>query len=106
MYFGLTGMLFFEYFRHKQNYTWKQAWSFLFGTKSSSKLPFIPMSTSSFFILAGISLAYGGFIEIVQENFTPTRSGDWIDFIADGIGIIIALIIFFIVDKTRFKRAA
>lgn len=35
-------------------------------------------------------LAYGGLIEVLQ-SFTPTRVGDWIDLLADGIGIGLGL---------------
>lgn len=36
-------------------------------------------------------LAYGGAIEVAQ-SFVPPRSGDWLDLLADGLGITIGLI--------------
>lgn len=35
-------------------------------------------------------LAYGGLIEVLQ-SFTPTRVGEWVDLLADGIGIALGL---------------
>ena len=36
-------------------------------------------------------LAYGGFIELVQTQI-PSRSGEWADLLADGIGIAAGLL--------------
>jgi VanZ family protein len=36
-------------------------------------------------------LAYGGFIELVQTQL-PTRRGDWTDWLADGVGIVLGLL--------------
>ena len=51
-------------------------------------------NTKGILLWVGIApLLMGGLIEILQENCTNGhRSGDWLDFIADAIGIIIALI--------------
>lgn len=38
-------------------------------------------------ILLGL-LAYGALIEILQ-SFTPNRSADWLDLLADGLGILV-----------------
>lgn len=35
-------------------------------------------------------LAYGGLIEVLQ-SFTPTRVGEWVDLLADAIGIALGL---------------
>src|SRR5674476_148376 len=39
------------------------------------------------FTLLGL-LAYGALIEILQ-SFTPTRSAEWLDLFADGLGILL-----------------
>jgi len=39
------------------------------------------------FTLLGL-LAYGALIEILQ-SFTPTRSAEWLDLLADGLGILL-----------------
>ena len=38
------------------------------------------------FLAIIISFAYGGLTEIMQEFLVPSRTGDWFDFLADGIG--------------------
>jgi VanZ family protein len=37
-------------------------------------------------------LAYGGLIEVLQ-SFTPNRSGEWADLLADGVGIALGLLL-------------
>ncbi len=37
-------------------------------------------------------LAYGGFIELVQ-SFIPGRDGEWLDLLADGVGIALGLLL-------------
>lgn len=41
--------------------------------------------------LVAALLAYGGAIEVAQ-GFLPPRSADWVDLLADGIGIAIGLL--------------
>ncbi len=38
-------------------------------------------------------IALGGIIELMQKYCTTTRSGEWLDFVADSIGVIIGAII-------------
>ena len=42
-------------------------------------------------VLAGL-LAYGVLIEILQ-SFTPTRSAEWLDLLADALGILVGWLI-------------
>ncbi len=42
---------------------------------------------------------YSGLIEIIQEYFSPTRSGDWMDFLFDGIGALTGIVICSILNK-------
>lgn len=42
-------------------------------------------------LLVAALLAYGGFIEIAQ-SFVPSRSADWNDVLADGVGIALGLL--------------
>lgn len=37
-------------------------------------------------------LAYGGLIEVLQ-SFTPNRAAEWVDLLADGIGIGLGLVL-------------
>jgi VanZ family protein len=42
---------------------------------------------------------FSGMIEIIQEKFTTTRSGDWMDFLFDGIGSLIGFLICLLINK-------
>ena len=43
-----------------------------------------------------ISIAYGGLTEIIQEALVPGRTGDWFDFLADGIGTVLGATVFYL----------
>lgn len=103
MYFGLTGMLYVEYFKYSARYTWKQAVSFLINGRSPNGIKPAPIHITPYILLSGISLAYGGLIEIIQENFSAFRTGDWQDFMADAAGVIFAFILFLIIKQIRFN---
>ena len=49
-------------------------------------------------VCTGLCL-YGALIELMQTYFTSTRHGDWLDWLADTIGIIVGLCLFLIVRK-------
>ena len=38
-----------------------------------------------------LPVALGGLLEVCQSKLTTCRNGDWIDFIADGVGVLLAL---------------
>lgn len=38
-----------------------------------------------------VPMAIGGLVEIAQGTLTPNRNGDWIDFLANCIGVLLAL---------------
>ena len=49
-----------------------------------------------------ISIAYGGLTEIMQETITVLhRSGDWRDLIADAIGTVIGVLIFYLFFRRK-----
>ena len=49
-----------------------------------------------------ISIAYGGLTEIMQETITVLhRSGDWRDLLADSIGTIIGVLIFYLFFRRK-----
>jgi VanZ family protein len=48
--------------------------------------------SGSFWRIGGALLAYGGLIEVLQ-SFTPNRVGEWPDLLADGVGIILGLLL-------------
>ena len=36
---------------------------------------------------------YGGLMELCQQYFTPFRTGDWLDWLADCVGVVIGILI-------------
>jgi hypothetical protein len=46
----------------------------------------------------------GGIIEVVQGTCTATRSGEFLDFVADAVGCTLAVGIGLILKKTRYKK--
>lgn len=69
MYAGLSGMLWFEFFRnHRRNQIFWHAW------------------------LGAVvcPILFSGLIELLQEYCTDYRSGDWLDFLANSGGVGLA----------------
>ena len=46
----------------------------------------------------------GGVIEILQENCTDYRGGDWLDFLANTVGVIAASLIAYYIIRPLFIR--
>jgi VanZ family protein len=51
-------------------------------------------------------LLFSGAIELMQEYFTVSRSGDWFDFLFDGIGSFSGLAICLMINKSLKSRNA
>ena len=49
---------------------------------------------------------YGGLIEILQEQFFYPRTGEWSDWFADGIGVLVGAIAWWIYQKWYARRMA
>jgi VanZ family protein len=82
MFMGISGVVFFDsssYLREKISFRRLLLGSFLFP------------------------LFLGGAIEIFQDLLTTYRSGDWRDFLFDGIGVFIGIIICLIIN-TKLKQ--
>jgi VanZ family protein len=78
MFMGVSGVVFFDnsrYLREKISFRSLLSGSFLFP------------------------LFLGGAIEILQDCLTDYRSGDWRDFLYDGIGVFLGIIICTIINK-------
>ena len=82
MYGGLELVIWIEYLRHHENLNW-------------IKILFLG-------IIAPIVL--GGLMEIAQMKLTQGRSGEWADFIADSIGVLIGAAIGYFAIQTIFKK--
>ena len=86
MFLGVSGVVFFENTRY-------------FRQRISSR--------RIFFGSILYPLLFSGAIEIAQEYFTPYRAGDWMDFLYDGIGVLIGLVICFgINSKLKYRESA
>ena len=78
MFLSVSGVIFFEntsYLKNKTSLRTIIIFSFIFPT------------------------VYSGLIEIGQEHLAPTRVGDWMDFLFDGIGAFLGLIICMLINK-------
>jgi VanZ family protein len=82
MFLGLSGIVFFDntfYLKRKTNYQRIVLGSFLFPA------------------------LFSGAIELMQEYFTVSRTGDWMDFLFDVIGSFAGLVICIIINS-RLKK--
>lgn len=51
----------------------------------------------------GATLLLGGLIEVLQATTTTTRSGDWLDFAADALGVVMAIPLFHFILRPRIS---
>lgn len=49
---------------------------------------------------------YGGFIEVLQDKFFYPRIGDWRDWLADCMGVLVGIIVWLIIQKWNERRVA
>lgn len=82
MYGGLELIIWFEYMRHHSALSWLKI------------------------ILLGIlfPIALGGLMEIAQMGLTQGRSGEWADFIADTIGVVVGAAIGYFGIRTLLRK--
>ncbi|GHV30287.1 membrane protein [Bacteroidia bacterium] len=78
MFLGLSGVMFFDN-------------SFHLKQKVSGWLIFV----ASFLF----PIIFGGGIEMGQEYLTTTRSGDWMDFLFDSIGIVCGCLVCLLINR-------
>lgn len=84
MYFGLTAVLLWEFWKkHKMLFRGRMFY----------------MTVVAFPVLLG------GLVEVLQENFFKPRSGDWVDWLADMAGVLMALLIAYILFRKKILVA-
>ncbi|MDR2621278.1 MAG: VanZ family protein [Dysgonamonadaceae bacterium] len=84
MFMGLSGVVFYDNsFRFKQKVT---GWLFLGGS----------------FLFP---IAFSGGIEIAQEYLTATRSGDWMDFLCDMLGVSCGCLVCWLINRRIISSA-
>ena len=82
MYGGLELIIWIEYLRHHTNLNW--------------------IKILSLGIIFPIVL--GGILEVAQMKLTLNRSGEWTDFLADGIGVLIGAAVGYFAIRTIFRK--
>lgn len=55
-------------------------------------------------VVITIPIVYGGLIELLQEHFFYPRTGEWMDWLADCIGVIMAVFTWIIGQKLYERR--
>jgi VanZ family protein len=83
MYGGTTSVMWWEHLRH---------------CKKEARRPIL--QALFWFAVVGMTLL-GGLMELLQAYCTSTRSGEWLDFFADTIGVILGTIIGLILKKLQ-----
>ena len=48
-------------------------------------------------------IAWGGLMELAQAYLTTYRSGDWMDFVANSIGVAIAVVIGTLILRSQYR---
>lgn len=84
MYAGVSGMLWIEFILNHKRYEHK-LWHAWIG---ATLCPMI----------------MGGVIEVLQENCTDYRGGDWLDFLANSVGVTTATIVAYFVIRPYIMR--
>jgi VanZ family protein len=51
-----------------------------------------------------LPMVYGGIIEIAQERWFAPRSGEWMDWLADCIGVIVGVGLVMIIKRLYSNR--
>ena len=83
MYGGTTSVMWWEHLRH---------------CKKEARRP----NLQALFWFAVVGMIFlGGLMELLQAYCTTTRSGEWLDFFADTIGVILGTIIGLILKKLQ-----
>lgn len=60
------------------------------------------LSTFKIYLISAITgLIYGGLLEIAQTTLTKSRSGDFFDFLFNSIGILMAILLWIVIKKTK-----
>ena len=61
--------------------------------------PVKPAMAKYYLIVIALPVLYGGALELIQQYFFPPRTGDWLDFLADAVGVLLGYSIMIKIDK-------
>lgn len=63
------------------------------------------VSRRSIYIITPLfTIAYGGLMELMQHYFFPPRTGEWLDWLADSVGVAAVLVMCAIAEYIRGKK--
>lgn len=62
------------------------------------------LSTTAYCLVWLLPTLLGGLLELVQKYLTTCRSGEWMDFVADTVGALIATVVCYIISRLWQKR--
>jgi len=85
MYAGLSGILWIEFLRSHRENGHTALWRAWIG---ATLCPIV----------------FGGIIELLQENLTSYRGGDWLDFLANSSGVFIASLFAYFVLRPKLLK--
>lgn len=82
MYGGTCSVIWIEYLRHHRQLDWENIffWAWL------------------------MPVLMGGLIELVQAYCTTNRSGEWLDWLADGVGVTLAIGVGLLAKRLFFQK--
>lgn len=82
MYGGTCSVIWIEYLRHHRQLDWENIffWAWL------------------------MPVLMGGLIELVQAYCTTNRSGEWLDWLADGVGVTLAIGVGLLAKQLFFQK--
>lgn len=55
-------------------------------------------------VVALLPMLYGGLIEVIQEKYFYPRTGDWMDWVADVVGVVLGIGLWWIGEKMYERR--
>ena len=55
-------------------------------------------------VVALLPILYGGLIEVIQEKYFYPRTGDWMDWVADVVGVVFGIGLWWIGEKIYERR--
>lgn len=55
-------------------------------------------------VVALLPMLYGGLIEVIQEKYFYPRTGDWMDWVADVVGVVFGIGLWWIGEKIYERR--
>ncbi len=82
MYGGTCSVIWIEYLRHHRQLDWENIffWAWL------------------------MPILMGGLIELVQAYCTTNRSGEWLDWLADGVGVTLSIGVGLLAKRLFFQK--